>query len=152
MPGKSVNFFKLENEIFNIDGIVIKAKNKCDSLIINDIIIRPFLCRSYSEKNVNNHGILFDYPFGIDYLLSEKTEYNFELYIEKNNENETICFELDNDKYKINITEYGPITIDENVKRAIVYNIEDQTSYYEITNSIIAVININYIIIEHLFI
>ena len=136
MPGNSVNFFKLKNEIYNIDKIVIKPKNN-EKLIINDIIIEPFLNRDeLSEENSANHGILFDYSFGIENLLEKKTEYKFELYIEKDNED--ICYELETkiDDLKIEITEDGPITLNENAKKAILFNIEDQTEKYEVTNSI----------------
>ena len=42
MPGKSVNFFRLKKEVYNIDEIVIKAKNQYEEeIIINDIILYP---------------------------------------------------------------------------------------------------------------
>ena len=136
MPGKSVNFFKLKKEVYNIDEIVIKAKNQYEEeIIINDIILYPFLDREeYSENNSANHGILFDYPFGTNNSFEEMKEYKFNLYIE--NYNESLCFKLNDDAFEININKEGPIILDEKIKKAILYNTEDQTSQYDVTNSI----------------
>ena len=136
MPGKSINFFKLKKEVYNIDEIVIKAKNQYEEeIIINDIILYPFLDREeYSENNSANHGILFDYPFGTNNSFEEMKEYKFNLYIE--NYNESLCFKLNDDAFEININKEGPIILDEKIKKAILYNTEDQTSQYDVTNSI----------------
>ena len=61
-------------------------------------------------------------------------EYKFNLYIE--NYNESLCFKLNDDAFEININKEGPIILDEKIKKAILYNTEDQTSQYDVTNSI----------------
>ena len=135
MPGKSINYFKLKNEIFNVDKITIKAK-KNDGLVIKDIIIEPFLNRDkISEENSANNGIFFDYPFGINRLL-EKDEI-YEIEFEGIGPTAKECFALNEKKFKIKVTKEAPTTFDDKVKNKIVESIDDQTSKYDIMNSIL---------------
>ena len=138
MPGKSVNFFKLKKEIYNIDEIKILSTNQNkEAFFVNNIIIKPFLNRDeLSEDNSINHGILFDYPFGTQYSFETKKEFEFELYMNNENEKLNMCFKFDNHTYEIDITKEGPVSLDDNVKKAILFNTEDKTSEYEVTNSI----------------
>ena len=53
-----------------------------------------------------------------------------------NTEKENVCFDLGMANFKIDFKEDEPISLDENIKKAILCNIEDQTSLYEFTNSI----------------
>ena len=136
MPGNSINFFKLKKEIYNIDEITILSTNQNkEKFNVNDIIIKTFFEREeLSEDNPINHGILFDYPFGTQHSFESKKEFKFKMYI--NNKSENMCFKLDDHEYEIDITKEGPVNLDENVKKAILYNTEDKTSRYEVTNSI----------------
>ena len=56
IPGKSFNFFKISNELYNTDDITIKFLNQTS---LKEIVIEPFNKRSeLSENNPENHGIL----------------------------------------------------------------------------------------------
>ena len=48
MPGKSLNYFRLEEEIYNIDEIEIVPKNdklKSEGFVFNEIVIKPYFER-----------------------------------------------------------------------------------------------------------
>ena len=136
MPGESVNFFKLKKEIYNIEEIKIRMKkNNDEKIIINDIVLKPFLNRGeFSKDNSSNHGILFDYPLEAQKNFTERTEYNFSLYIE--NENEKACFMINPENYIIFFRNDKYIVLEEKDKKAFLCNMEDLTSQYEVTNSI----------------
>ena len=138
MPSKSVNFFRLKKELYNIDKIEIEAINEESNTVqfdFKDIIIEPYLTRGQlSEENTTNHGILFDYPFGINSeFFSPNTKLKFNLNIK----NETLknYFKIKTKK-EIEIRKEGPVKIDEKVKTAVKFNTEDQTSLYQVTNSL----------------
>ena len=133
IPGKSLNYFKIKNEIYNIDDISFEI-SKIDNFKFNEIYIKPFTQREeISEQNSENHGIFFDFPFGTEKTLKELGKDYFEFSINiKNNK----CFELKNSKFNFKINEDLPITINENTKTTFKYNLEDQTSQYNITNSL----------------
>ena len=136
MPGKSFNLFKLKKEIYNIDEILISAENKKsddNGFEFKEISIKSFLNREeLSEDNISNHGILFDYPFGILKTFTNKTEIKFNMKII----NETLqsCFELDETDFEVEVDDDIPLDVDEKVKTAVKYNTEDKTSEYELTN------------------
>ena len=136
MPGKSFNLFKLKKEIYNIDEILISAENKKsddNGFEFKEISIKPFLNREeLSEDNISNHGILFDYPFGISKTFTDKTEIKFNMKII--NEALQSCFKLDENDFEIEVDDDIPLDVDEKVKTAVKYNTEDKTSEYELTN------------------
>ena len=134
MPGKSFNFFKLENEPFNTDEIQIVGKSTDNVFQFNDINIKPYLERGeLSKNNPANHGILFDSPFWMEKYFQDGKKCGYSLSFKSNNlEN---CFQL---KYKneIKIKKESPVTIDDKVKTSVKYNTEDQTTQYRVSNSI----------------
>ena len=51
IPGKSLNYFKIKSELYNIDGISLEI-SKIDNFKFNDIYIKPFNLREeISEQN-----------------------------------------------------------------------------------------------------
>ena len=65
MAWGSSNYFKLSKEPYNVDDINIKEPKASNLIDFEPIIIKPFGQRKgISEKYSNNHGILFDSPFG----------------------------------------------------------------------------------------
>lgn len=82
IPQNSYNFFKLSNELYNIEEISFKIPDN-DNLIINEkFVINPFGIRNeeLSENNSENHGILFEYPFKI---IKDDSEFTFKLNLDK---------------------------------------------------------------------
>ena len=133
MPGRSINYFKLENELYNTDEIQIVPKNTDNIFKFSDINIKPYLERGeLSEKNSANNGILFDSPFWTEniYTMEKKSIISLSF---QNTELES-CFYLTVNEIKV--TRGSPVTIDDKVKTAVKFNTEDQTSLYQVTNSI----------------
>jgi hypothetical protein len=66
---KSKNFFKIENELYNVDEIKVSINNdnfQFSKFELNTISILSFADRKEEELSKNspaNHGILFNYPF-----------------------------------------------------------------------------------------
>ena len=134
MPERSINYFKLGNEVYNTDEMQIVAINLGNILIFSNINIKPYLERGeLSEKNSTNNGILFDSPFWAEkiYIQEKKSK----IYLSFQNTKLESCFNL---KYgnEIEVKKESPVKIDDKVKTAIKFNTEDQTSLYQITNSI----------------
>ena len=134
MPGRSINYFKLENELYNTDEIQIVETNSDNIFKFSDINIKPYLERGeFSEKNSTNNGILFDSPFWTEYIYTKEKE--SEIYLSFQNTKLESCFYLKYDN-EIEVKKGSPVTIDEKVKTAVKFNTEDQTSLYQVTNSI----------------
>ena len=130
IPSKSLNYFKIKSELYNIDDISFEI-SKIDNFKFNDIYIKPFNLEKISEQNPENHGILFDFPFGTEKTLKELGKEDFEFNINiKNNK----CFFLENSKFNFKINQKLPININENTKTTFIYNFEDQTYQYNIKN------------------
>ena len=135
MPGKSINLFKLQNELYNIDEIKIEPENS-DSLNkifdFQDILIKSYLNREeLSEENPSNNGILFDYPFKIKQSVTNQFLYRFNLVIK----NETLlqCFNLEKPNYEVDINKGDLAKIDEKERNDIKYNTNVE-NIYDFTN------------------
>ena len=136
MPGKSLNFFKIENELYNTDeiNIIVKNLDEDEPFEFQNIIIKPYLERGeLSEKNITNQGILFEYPFKAKKEYTDDKEYKFSLNFKDSIFKKCFKFDYDNE---IEIKDESPVIIGEKVKTAIKYNTEVQTDQYKITNSI----------------
>lgn len=136
MPGKSINLFKLQNEIFNIDEIIIEPENSKsvnEKFDFENIFIKSYLNREeLSEENSANNGILFDYPFKIKEELTNEELFTFKLDIK----NETLlkCFYLENPNYDVEINKGDLSNIDEKEKTDITYNTYVEENIYDLTN------------------
>ena len=92
MPEKSLNFFKLKNEIYNIDKIEIEPINitpldkvfdftniTIDGYIRQESYYDYFKRGDLSEENTVNHGILFDYPLKMERKMDDLINFPFNL-------------------------------------------------------------------------
>ena len=135
MPGKSVNYFRLEEEIYNINEIKIEPSIeglKNEGFEFKEIVIEPYLDREeLYEDNPANHGILFNSPFWTTNEFSKEEDAKIYLSIKDISLNK--CFKFDSD-ISFEKKRKDPVTIDEKVKTAVKFNSEDQTSQCEITN------------------
>ena len=135
MPGKSINLFKLKNELFNIDEIKLEPEDSDSVNKIFDfenIFIENYLNRGeLSEENTENNGILFNYPFKIKELVTNEMLFQFSLAIK----NQTLlkCFKLENPNYKVEINKGSLANIDEKEKTDIKYNTNVE-NIYDFTN------------------
>lgn len=137
MPEKSLNFFKLKNELFNVEQIDIEPLNinPLDKVFdLEKITIDEYFKREeLSEENIANHGILFDYPLKLQKTIQDLDNFPFNVRIK--NETLTKCFDLKTLLYKVQLYKGEIATIDEKVKTAIKYNTYIDKNN-EITNSI----------------
>ena len=143
MPGKSSNFFVLNKEIYNTEEIIIEPiledikdlEDKRNEFKFNQIIIKPYFERGLlSNENYTNHGILFDYNFS--FIGEVNRELNFTIKLKIKHEYMEEYYKLTKDEIEIKINNSIPVTIDGKVKDTFKYTTEDQTSIYELTNSI----------------
>lgn len=131
---QSKNFFRLEDEIFNVDGIEIKLNKISDKFEHKDIKIQSFSDRDTLSKDTpENHGILFDYPFYPKNIL-EAGNFNFNLQLKSDLLG--ACFELVKVDFSFDLKTDGLISIDEKVKAAIIYNTQDITPKFDISSNI----------------
>ena len=139
MPEKSFNYFKLNNEIYNVDEIEFETKTDLDSnaIDLNELEISSFSDREIlSEDNPANHAIIFDDEFGLRKKSQEFGKNNFAINIYFKNTNLSTCFSLPNSQFNLSIEKDIPENIDDKVKNSIKDCIKDQTYNYDITNSI----------------
>ena len=136
------SLFKIANEIYNLEKIKIKPSNYNEkTLQVDSIEIKPFFERKLFGKGENdNHGILFDYKFGtqLEYSsLDGEIKASFNLEIE-NDVHNTKCFQISNKSKIVNLTinEKKILTLNESVKEAILYSIENITPRRDKTNNI----------------
>jgi hypothetical protein len=139
---RGYSFFKIKNEIYNMEKITVNAEgNNNKKFTIEDIYIKAFKDRTKFGKTENdNHGILFDYKFGSNYgyiYLNGETNTTFNLVI-KNNGNQRRCFDINPKSaiVNININEKKMLTLNESVKEAVLYSIENLTPKRDKTNNI----------------
>ena len=146
MPEKSLNFFKLKNEIYNIDKIEIEPINitpldkvfdftniTIDGYIRQESYYDYFKREDLSEENTVNHGILFDYPLKMERKMDDLINFPFNLRIK----NETLekCFTLKKLLFEVKLNSGEIPQIDQKVKNAIKYKTHLDLNN-EITNSI----------------
>ena len=139
MLQQSKNFFKLEDEIFNVEDISIKLNDFSKYFRHDGIKIPSFANRNILSKDApENHGILFDSPFFSDTILNSLDfDVNLELDLSG------ACFELLNSTFSFGINSEDVNTqIDDNVKAAIIYNTQDITPKFDISSNIQLSMNI----------
>ena len=130
IPQKSYRLFKIKNEIYNMENIKIKKdeiENENKLFEIKDIEIKSFAERSiFDENEIENHGILFDFPFGTSHSFNEFG----------NNTNTTFSLKIDSDKcqfdltqniFTISVTEKEASKLTDVEKEAIIVNTENIT-------------------------
>ena len=139
MLQQSKNFFKLDDEIFNVEDIVIKLNGISEYFKHNNIKIPSFANRNILSKDApDNHGILFDSPFSSDNIINSL---NFDVDLELDLSG--ACFELLNSTFSFGINSGDEqIQIDDNVKAAIIYNTQDITPKFDISSNIQLSMNI----------
>ena len=140
---KSQNFFKLENELYNVDEINISLDDKnsfSDKFEFNAISIASFAKRqnnkdieTISKENPANHGILFNSPFFPKDTLESAL---FNLNLKLDGETNGLCFNLFKSNFNFELKKDGLVELDANVKTAITYNTQDETPKYDVSNKI----------------
>ena len=141
LTGKGFSLFRLKNEIFNMEKVVITLKNKENkNFVFKDVEIDAFKDRNEFGENENNHGILLNFPFGteLEYKdLKGNTNNTFNL-IMKENDKCSNSFILSNSSsiFNITINENQILKLNDSVKEAIIYNIENITPKKDLTNNI----------------
>ena len=135
---KSKNFFKIENELYNVDEIKVSI-NDVQSLLadfeLNAISIASFADRKeeISKDTPSNHGILFNYPFfPTKELAAAKLKFKLDLDAKLAG----VCFDLKKTDFEFELKIDNVIGLDTNVKTAIIYNTENATPKYDISNKI----------------
>ena len=133
------NFFKLEEELYNVDQIKISLDNATALAGIElkeGIVIDSFKTREdepISKDSAANHGILFQYP-----LLSkgESNDSKLKLKLAFDSATTGACFKLAKTDFDFELKTEGLVNLDAKVKTAIVYNTEDGSPEFDVTNKI----------------
>ena len=144
---KGKSLFRLKNEIFNMKKVEIMVnKEEKDKYVFNDIQIEDLDERYEIGEDENyNHGILFKYPFGTEYTISDlngEINKTFNLIIKESSNSK--CFKLSEESHTLNISINGKeaMVLNDSIKEAILYSIEDITSKNDISNNIKIKLNI----------
>ena len=152
IPARGFSLFRLKNEIFNIEKVIIKPQgnyNK-EKIMIEDIEIKPFLERKrFGKEESDEHGILFEHKFGAIYEYPEldgQTNITFYLEIynahlfDQNSKYVTYqkCFEISSKSNVVNfgINDKSPPYLNDSVKTAILNSIENITPKKDKINNI----------------
>ena len=144
LPARGYSLFKIKNEIYNIIDIPIKSNGYNNELFqIDNIEIKPFFNRKIFGKEKNdNHGILFDHQFGtlLDYQsLKGQNNISFNLEIDLSYQwFKRTCFELSPKSKTISfmINDKKMLSLNESIKEAILYSMENVTPNRDKTNNI----------------
>ena len=103
--------------------IEISIKGEKDKFVFTDIQIEDLNERQEFGKDENhNYGILFKYPFGTQYLLSDlnnETNETFNLVIKESSNLQ--CFELSEESKALNFTikNEEPLLFNESIKKLL---------------------------------
>jgi len=136
---KTKNFFKLEEELYNVDQIKIKLDNSTALAGFDfkeGIVIESFKTREdepISKDSAANHGILFQYPLSST-EASSQSKFNFKLAFESASTG--ACFKFAKTDFDFELKTDGLVNLDAKVKTAIVYNTEDGSPEFDATNKI----------------
>ena len=143
MPINSLNYFKITNELYNVEEISFEIRKEIENLDFEEIKIEPFFKRKeISKNNPENNGILFKFPLKYDDEDEEEEEkrakidafrINFKLDIDEDNQK---CFEIEGNDFNLEINKNNLPEIDESVKETIKYYMKDQTDSYDKTFSL----------------
>ena len=137
MIENSKNFFTLKNEIYNVDEIKIDIENPVSAQAefdLKQIVIAKYNEREeYSKDTNSNHGILFDFPVILSKLLEKaKLKLNLNFAADMSG----TCFKFAKTEFDLDLKTEGFINLDGNVKTAIIYNTEDGSPKFDISNKI----------------
>ena len=133
IPGKSFNFFKISNELYNIENITIEIRESEGSQS-KEVFIEHFGEREeLSEKNPENHGILLSYSFGTKKTADELGNTNFSFVV---NIKDNKCFELEKNVISFNISRDLPAPVNETTKIIFKNKFEDLTIEHNVINTI----------------
>ena len=132
MSKQSFNYFKISHELYNVEAIHIEMIENED-FIFKGLNISSFNQREeISEKNSENHGILFDFSFRLDnYNKINKKDFEIKIDIKRN-----FCFELVKKNFSVEVNSERPAKIDDNTKTTFKYNLEDITKTHNMTNTL----------------
>ena len=136
---KSKNFFKIENELYNVDEIKVSINNdnfQFSKFELNTISILSFADRKEEELSKNspaNHGILFNYPF---YPKEKLSAAHFNLKLDLDAKLSGVCFELKKSDFEFDLKVDNVIDLNGDIKTAIIYNTENETPKFDISNRI----------------
>ena len=133
------NFFKLEEELYNVDQIKITLDKETalEGFDLNQgIVIDSFKTREedpISKDSAANHGILFQYPLK-SIASSTQSKFNFKLAFDSASTG--ACFKFAKTDFEFELKTEGLVNLDARVKSAIVYNTEDGSPSFDSTNKI----------------
>ena len=152
LPEKSYSFFKLGEELYNINELEIIQKNKGnknENYFYTNVEIKEYdTDNDSSEKRFFNEEILLpEYPYGISSSyenLGNETEYTFELELSEDNEEDKECFILDENSQKLTINALNetPPILNNLTKEAIIYSFENVTPKKDESSNIQIKLNI----------
>jgi len=152
IPARGFSLFRLKNEIFNIEKVIIMPQGSYNKkkIKIEDIEIKPFLERKrFGKEESDEHGILFDHKFGTEYEypgLDGQTNitfyleiYNYHLFDQNTHYTSyQRCFDLSSKSGTVNfeINDKSPPYLNDSVKVAILNSIENVTPKKDKINNI----------------
>ena len=132
----------IKNEIFNIEKISIKPIGNNDpEFRIEEIEIKPFTERKIFRKEENeNNGIIINRRLDYDYNGQENEKnITFNLAIDYDHtKKKKKCFELSLNSQSVNLmlTKEKFVELNESIREAVLYSIEDVTPKRDKTNNI----------------
>ena len=139
MAQLSKNFFTLEKELYNVDEIKISVDDKLSALTkftFKDILITSFKDRleeEISKDSPANHGILFNSEF-FPTINLDAAKFKFNLNLDAKTTG--LCFKLAKSDFEFELKADDYIKIDSKTKAAIIYNTENQTPKFDVSNII----------------
>ena len=146
LTGKGYSLFRLKNEIYNMDKVVITLQDKIeDKFEFKDIEIKGFKDRNEFGLNENdNHGIVFDFPYGTEKSYKDLDVHNTTIDLKMKDDKNSNCFELTDESksFLLTINQNELVVLNDSVKEAIVYSMENVTPKRDLTNNIQLSMNI----------
>ena len=143
---QSYNLFRIKKEPYNIEEIKLVAKYEDGNsdFTFDKIVLDSYDGKrgDYSPSNTQTNGILNKFKFGTKKLFEKlsKTSVKFDLTFEA--ENLEKCFDLVKKSFDLKVVQKKVQTIGENVKKAIMYTLENISPINELTNSLELKLNI----------
>ena len=142
LTGEGYSLFRLKNEIYNMEDIEIISDDKNDDYKFEGVKIEAFKDREKEKKEEEFNGILFDGKFSVEQKFENLKEKSliFNLAI-KDADKDGKClkyFELSEDSkvLSIEVNENPILTVNDAVKQAILYTMENITPKRDVTNNI----------------
>jgi len=143
---QSYNLFRIKKEPYNIEEIklVPKYEDENSDFTFEKIVLDSYDGKrgEYSPSNTQTNGILNKFKFGTKKLFKNlsKTSVKFDLTFEAKNLEK--CFDLVKKSFNLKVVQKKVQTIGENVKKAIIYTLENISPINELTNSLELKLNI----------